>query len=91
MQSWKSAMQTAIWWRAGLPQKPHTVRGLELEKAYTLTETRAPDGYTEAESIVFKLVQEGNEQSNIVYVKTDDDWVKLTMPPSLCRTHLYLT
>ena len=56
---------------------PHTVRGLELEKAYTLTETRAPDGYTEAESIVFKLVQEGNEQSDIVYVKSDDDWVKL--------------
>ena len=56
---------------------PHTVRGLELEKAYTLTETRAPDGYAEAESIVFKLVQEGNEQSNIVYVKSDDAWVKL--------------
>ena len=56
---------------------PHTVRGLELEKAYTLTETRAPDGYAEAENIVFKLVQEGNEQSNIVYVKSDDDWVKL--------------
>ena len=56
---------------------PHTVRGLELEKAYTLTETRAPDGYAEAESIVFKLVQDGNEQSNIVYVKSDGDWVKL--------------
>ncbi|MBS4906289.1 MAG: hypothetical protein KH014_14280, partial [Subdoligranulum variabile] len=55
---------------------PHTVRGLELEKAYTLTETRAPDGYAEAESIVFKLVQEGNEQSNIVYVKSNDAWVK---------------
>ena len=55
---------------------PHTVRGLELEKAYTLTETRAPDGYAEAESIVFKLVQDGNEQSNMVYVKSDDDWVK---------------
>lgn len=26
---------------------------------------------------MFKLVQEGNEQSNIVYVKSDDDWVKL--------------
>ena len=55
----------------------HTVRGLELEKAYTLTETRAPDGYAEAESIVFKLVQDGSEQSNIVYVKSGDDWVKL--------------
>ena len=40
---------------------PHTVRGLELEKEYTLTETRAPDGYAEAESIVFKLVQNGTE------------------------------
>ena len=52
------------------------MRGLELEKAYTLTETRAPDGYAEAENIVFKLVQEGNEQSNIVYVKSNDDWTK---------------
>ena len=56
---------------------PHTVRGLELEKAYTLTETRAPDGYTEAESIVFKLVQESTEQVNKVYVKSNDDWTKL--------------
>ena len=56
---------------------PHTVRGLELEKAYTLTETRAPDGYAEAESIVFKLVQDGSEQSNMVYVKSNDDWTKL--------------
>ena len=56
---------------------PHTVRSLELEKAYTLTETRAPDGYAEAESIVFKLVQEGTEQVNEVYVKTVDDWSKM--------------
>ena len=56
---------------------PHTVRGLELEKAYILTETRAPDGYAEAESIVFKLVQNGTEQVNEVYVKSDDAWVKL--------------
>mgnify|MGYP000667298072 CR=1 FL=1 len=62
-------------WTSG--KVPHTVRGLELEKEYTLTEKRAPDGYAEAESIVFKLVQEGNEQSNIVYVKSGDDWVKL--------------
>ena len=32
-------------------QVPHTVRGLELEKEYTLTEKRAPDGYAEAESL----------------------------------------
>ena len=62
-------------WTSG--KVPHTVRGLELEKAYTLTETRAPDGYSEAESIVFKLVQNGTEQVNEVYVKTDDDWSKM--------------
>ena len=56
---------------------PHTVRGLELEKEYTLTEKCAPEGYAEAESIVFKLVQNGTEQVNEVYVKSDDDWVKL--------------
>ena len=53
------------------------MRGLELEKEYTLTEKRAPDGYAEAESIVFKLVQEGTEQVNEVYVKSNDGWVKL--------------
>ena len=56
---------------------PHTVRGLELEKEYTLTEKRAPGGYAEAESIVFKLVQNGTEQVNEVYEKSDDAWVKL--------------
>lgn len=62
-------------WTSG--KVPHTVRGLELEKEYTLTEKRAPDGYAEAESIVFKLVQNGTEQVNEVYVKSNDDWVKL--------------
>ena len=62
-------------WTSG--KVPHTVRGMELEKEYTLTEKRAPDGYAEAESIVFKLVQEGTEQVNEVYVKTDDDWSKM--------------
>ena len=62
-------------WTSG--KVPHTVRGLELEKEYTLTEKRAPDGYAEAESIVFKLVQDGSEQSNMVYAKSNDDWTKL--------------
>ena len=62
-------------WTSG--KTPHTMRGLELEKEYTLTEKRAPDGYAEAESIVFKLVQNGTEQVNEVYVKSGDDWVKL--------------
>ena len=61
-------------WTSG--KVPHTVRGLELEKEYTLTEKRAPDGYAEAESIVFKLVQEGTEQVNEVYVKSNDGWKK---------------
>ena len=61
-------------WTSG--KVPHTVRGLELEKEYTLTEKRAPDGYAEAESIVFKLVQEGTEQVNEVYAKSADGWTK---------------
>ena len=56
---------------------PHTVRGLELEKEYTLTERRAPDTYAEAESILFKLVQNGSEQTNDVFVKSGDTWEKL--------------
>ena len=51
--------------------------GWNWKRNIPLTETRAPDGYVEAESIVFKLVQEGTEQVNEVYVKSDDDWVKL--------------
>ena len=62
-------------WTSG--KVPHTVRELELEKEYTLIEKSAPDGYAEAESIVFKLVQDGTEQVNEVYVKTDDDWSKM--------------
>ena len=62
-------------WTSG--KVPHTVRELELEKEYTLIEKSAPDGYAEAESIVFKLVQEGTEQVNEVYVKTDNDWSKM--------------
>ena len=62
-------------WTSG--KTPHTVRGLELEKEYTLIEKCAPDGYAESESIVFKLVQDGTEQVNKVYVKSDDGWVKL--------------
>ena len=53
------------------------MRGLELEKEYTLTERRAPDTYAEAESIPFKLVQTGSEQTNDVFVKSGDTWEKL--------------
>ncbi len=56
---------------------PHTVRGLELEKEYILTERRAPDTYVEAESITFKLVQNSSEQTNDVFVKSGDTWEKL--------------
>ena len=56
---------------------PHTVRGLELEKEYILTERRAPDTYVEAESITFKLVQNSSEQTNDVFVKPGDTWEKL--------------
>ena len=65
IESWTSA------------KAPHTVRGLELDKEYTLIEKRAPEAYAEAENIVFKLVQVGNEQENEVHVKTGGTWEKL--------------
>lgn len=60
-------------WTSG--ETPYTVRGLELEKEYTLTETKPADGYTLAESIVFKLMQRENEQANDVYYKdSNGEW-----------------
>ena len=53
------------------------MRGLELDKEYTLIEKRVPETYAEAENIAFKLVQVGNDQENEVYVKTGDTWKKL--------------
>lgn len=50
---------------------PYTIRGLELEKEYTLTEHQAPTGYAIAESITFKLTQNGNDQRNEVFYKDE--------------------
>ena len=54
---------------------PYTIRGLELEKEYTLTEHQAPTGYAIAESITFKLTQNGNDQRNEVFYKDENgEW-----------------
>lgn len=65
-------------WVSG--DKPVEIRGLELNKVYTLVETIAPDGFAKAESIRFKLVQRQDEAGNLlpendVYVCTDKDWL----------------
>lgn len=65
-------------WVSG--DKPVEIRGLELNKVYTLVETIAPNGFAKAESIRFKLVQRQNEDGNLlpendVYVCTDKDWL----------------
>lgn len=65
-------------WVSG--DKPVEIRGLELNKVYTLVETIAPNGFAKAESIRFKLVQRQDENSNLlpendVYVCTDKDWL----------------
>ncbi len=62
---------------------------MELEKSVHHDRNRAPDGYAEAESIVFKLVQDGSEQSNIVNVKSGDDWVKLDDATVIMQDALY--
>lgn len=65
-------------WVSG--DKPVEIRGLELNKVYTLVETIAPNGFAKAESIRFKLVQRQDEDGNLlpendVYVCTDKDWL----------------
>jgi len=65
-------------WISG--DKPVEIRGLELNKVYTLVETIAPNGFAKAESIRFKLVQRQDEDGNLlpendVYVCTDKDWL----------------
>lgn len=65
-------------WVSG--DKPVEIRGLELNKVYTLVETIAPNGFAKAESIRFKLVQRQDEAGNLlpendVYVCTDKDWL----------------
>lgn len=56
------------------------IRGLELDKPYTLVEITAPNGYAIAESIRFKLVQRVDEAGNPlpkndVYICTGKDWL----------------
>lgn len=65
-------------WVSG--DKPVEIRGLELDKVYTLVETIVPNGFAKAESIRFKLVQRQDENGdmlpeNDVYVCTDKDWL----------------
>lgn len=65
-------------WVSG--DKPVEIRGLELNKVYTLVEAIAPNGFAKAESIRFKLVQRQDENGallpeNDVYVCTDKDWL----------------
>lgn len=60
--------------------KPQEIRGLELDKPYTLVEITAPHGYAIAESIRFKLVQRMDEDGtplneNDVYICTGKDWL----------------
>lgn len=65
-------------WVSG--DKPQEIRGLAFGQVYTLSEQSAPDGYTIAESIRFKLVQRKDENGDLlnetdVYVCTGKDWL----------------
>lgn len=65
-------------WISG--DKPQEIRGLAFGQVYTLSEQSAPDGYTIAESIRFKLIQREDENGDLlnetdVYVCTGKDWL----------------
>ena len=60
--------------------QPTDIRGLALNKVYTLVETRPSDGYALAENIRFKLVQRVDSDGDLldendVYVCTGKDWL----------------
>lgn len=59
-------------------EERHLVTGLELEKEYILSEKEAPDGYGYAEDIVFKAVQEKENEklteTTGLYVMEDGVW-----------------
>lgn len=59
-------------------EEQHLITGLELEKAYILSEKEAPDGYGYAEDILFKLVQEKKDEKLTetagLYLMKDDIW-----------------
>jgi len=60
--------------------QPTDIRGLALNKVYTLVETRPSDGYALAENIQFKLVQRVDSDGDLldendVYVCTGKDWL----------------
>ena len=55
----------------------HKVSGLVENVVYTLTETSAPDGYVKAESIVFMIKNNENEQPTIFIKNADNNFVEL--------------
>lgn len=65
-------------WVSG--ETPRTIRGLELDKEYTLTETKPASGYALAENIAFRLGQRVDKagvplQETEVYIKdADGNW-----------------
>ena len=72
-------------WTSG--QEPHVVKGLalnrttdDLGKIYTLTETKAPDGYTAAKPIQFRLVHAQGESENGDAQQTADVYVLEQLP-----------
>ena len=55
----------------------HKINGLVENVAYTLTETKAPDGYVKAESIVF-MIKNNEAEQPIIYIKNaDNNFVEL--------------
>lgn len=70
--------QTVREWISGT--EPQRITGLGTDEVYTLIEQTAPNGYTIAESIRFKLVQRVDEDNAPlnevdVYICTGKDWL----------------
>ena len=67
--------------------KATEIRGLELDKPYTLVEITAPQGFAVAESISFKLVQRVDEDGSPLH---ENDEVMRKRNTLILVSHIFL-
>lgn len=72
----------AFWVSTEEEKEGHLIEGLQIGRAYLLSERIAPDGYGYAEDILFKLQQEREEgvltDTIGLYVMEDGEWCRAT-------------
>lgn len=72
--------RSVVSWVSKEGEPEHLITGLALEKPYILSERTAPDGYSYAEDILFKLVQKRSDgklaDGTDIYIMKNGSWEK---------------